>query len=96
MPPFDPGGDERVGWNVTGVLLIALGWGLAVVLNVVLHLAAPTGGLAVGPVRIFSTLGPLAWITLGLGVFTGAVGVGLLLVAREAPRKPVVLPGYPY
>ncbi len=96
VPPFDAGGDERVGWWITGGLLLVIGWGFGVVGNLAVHLAAPASGLALGPVRVFPHLGPFAWITLGLGLFTGAVGVGLLWLARQSPRGPVVLPGYPY
>ncbi len=96
VPAFDAGGDERVGWWITGGLLLLLGWGLGVVANIAAHLLAPSGGLAIGPLRVFPSFGAFAWITFGIGVFAGAVGVGLLWLARQSPRGPVVLPGYPY
>ena len=96
VPPFDPKGDERAGWSVGGGLLVFLGWGLAVVVNVTLHLTASSTGVSVGPVHLTHTLGFFAWLTVGLGLFTGAIGMGLLWLARQAPKGPVALPGYPY
>jgi hypothetical protein len=96
VPPFDPGGDERAGWAAAGAILLVLGWGLAVIVNVLVHLEAPATGSTLGPVRVFPTLGPFAWITVGIGVFTGAVGAGLVWLSRSAPKGPIVLPGYPY
>lgn len=96
VPPFDGQGDERAGWAIAGGLLVLLGWGLAVALNLYLHLTAPAAGVALGPIRIGSTLGAFAWLTLALGLFTGAVGAGLLVLSRSAPKGPLVLPGYPY
>lgn len=96
VPPMDPGGDERAGYYVAGGLLLFLGWGLGVVANVLLHLMAGSAGMAVGWVRISSTLGDYAWAVLGFGLFTGAVGAVLIALARASPKAPVVLPGYPY
>jgi hypothetical protein len=96
VPPTDTGGDERIGFQIAGILLIALGWGVAVVGNLLLHHAAGAGGLLLGPVRITSRMGSFAWAAFGFGVFTGIFGVLLLWVARSSPRGPFVLPGYPY
>lgn len=96
VPPEDHGGDERAGFLVAGGLLIAVGWGLAVVLNVLAHAMAPRGGSAWGPVTVFPTMGPFAWAAFGLGLFTGAIGVGLLLLARSSPKGRFVLPGFAY
>ena len=96
VPPFEGEGDERVGWLASGALLIAIGWGAAVALNVYLHVTAPSGGTSLGPLRIFHSMGPFAWITLALGVFTGLVGAGLVWLGAHSPKGRVVLPGYPY
>jgi hypothetical protein len=96
VPPFDPKGDVRLGYFAAGGTLIALGWGLAVLANLLLHLLAPAGGHRLFNVEVGSSLGPYAWATLGLGLFSGAFGVVLLLLGRSSPRGPLVLPGYDY
>ncbi len=96
MPPTDPGGDERLGYWIAGGLLLFLGWGMGVVANLLLHELAGTGGMTLVWLRITSTLGPYAWAVVGFGLVTGAVGLGLLLVARTAPKGPFVLPGVDY
>jgi len=96
VPPFDPGGDVRVGYFIAGTLLILLGWAGAVGANLALHALAGTGGMTIGWIRITSTLGPYAWAAFGLGLFTGALGVGLLALGRTSPKGPIVLPGYDY
>lgn len=97
MPPFDPGGDERLGYFVAGGLLIAVGWGVAVGLNVALHAlagaAAPIGwfGLRVG--RAWGSEGEAVAI---FGALTGAFGAVLVVLGRGSPRGPAVLPGAEY
>ena len=96
VPPFDPKGDVRLGYFLGGATLIALGWGIAVVGNVLLHRFAPAGGFHVLHAYFGPTLGPYAWAVLGLGLLTGAFGVVLLALGRAAPKGPFVLPGYEY
>ena len=96
VPPTDPGGDERLGFEVAGGLLVTFGWGIGVVANVLLHRLAPANGVVIGSIRLFPKLGPYSWAVLGFGLFAGALGVALLLLSRSAPKGPVVLPGYPY
>lgn len=95
-PPMDPGGDERTGLFIAGALLVALGWGFGVAINVGLHLAAGARGLALGWFRIYPALGAFAWAALAFGVFSGVVGVVLIALGRATARGPLVLPGYPY
>jgi len=96
VPPFDPQGDVRFGYFVAGGLFLALGWGLGVVVNLLLHLLAPAGGYRLGPVLVGSTVGPYAWAVLGFGALTGAFGLILIALGRESPTGPVVLPGADY
>jgi hypothetical protein len=95
-PPEDDGGDERYGYFAAGGLLIALGWGFGVVLNLLLHDVARNGAFAVAGVHFSGALGPYAWAFFGLGLVTGALGVALLAVARATPKGPFVLPGADY
>jgi hypothetical protein len=96
VPPMDPGGDPRAGYFAAGGLLLFLGWGLGVVVNLALHAAAGGGGMTVGWIRITSTLGAYAWAVFGFGLVTGAIGVVLLALGRASPKGPFVLPGYDY
>jgi hypothetical protein len=96
VPTFDPEGDVRLGYFGAGSVLIALGWGLGVVVNVLAHLLAPSGGSRLLHYDIGRALGPYAWAVLGLGLFTGTLGVVLLALGRGAPRGRFVLPGYDY
>jgi hypothetical protein len=96
VPPMDPGGDERLGYFLAGGLLVSLGWGLGVVVNLVLHWMAGPQGMTLGWVRITSSLGSYAWAAFAFGLFTGAVGTVLLVLGRDSSRGPLVLPGYDY
>jgi hypothetical protein len=95
-PPEDPGGDERTGYTIAGAVLIFLGWGLGVGLNVLLHSEARSGAFRIWSVHFGPAFGPYAWAVFGLGVVAGAMGVALLLVARSTPKGRFVLPGANY
>ena len=96
VPPMDPGGDERLGYLIAGGILITLGWGLAVIVNLVLHFLAGTGGWTVWGHEFTSTLGPYAWAAFGFGMFVGGFGVVLVALGRASPKGPIVLPGFDY
>ena len=96
VPAWDSGGDARVGWYIAGGLLILLGWGVAVLANVVAHARAPASGMAIGPWHVYAQYGLLAEVTLGIGLFTGLIGAGLVWLAYRTPPGPLRLPGYPY
>jgi len=96
VPPQDPKGSLRIGWAIAGSLLIFFGWGIGVLTNLILHRLAPVGGLVIGSIRIYPSLGTYAWIVLGVGATAGVLGVALLWFRRTLPVGPAVLPGYPY
>ena len=95
-PPQDYGGDERVGWQIAGALLLAAGWGIGVIGNAVAHWLAPASGLSILGVHVYPTWGVYAFATLGVGACAGIFGVLLIVLGRLSPRGPLVLPGYDY
>lgn len=96
VPPTDYGGDEREGYFLAGGTMLFIGWGLGVVVNLALHLLAPSHGYYVAGIWFGTTPGAYAWATVGLGLVTGLTGIGLLLVGRAAPKGHLVLPGVDY
>lgn len=96
VPPEERGGDERIGWWITGTLLLLVGWVGGVAANLALHRLAPASGWRIGPWWIGPTMGPYAWAVFGFGVAVGLFGLVLYGLARNAPRGKIVLPGYPY
>jgi hypothetical protein len=95
-PPEPTGGDERIGYQVAGGVLVFLGWGLGVVVNLFLHWYARNGAFTIWGVHFGGTMGEYAWGVFGFGVLAGALGIALLLLARQTPRGPFVLPGANY
>jgi len=96
VPPMDPGGDERLGLQIAGAILIVLGFGVGAFLNLLVHFLAGSNGMVIGPWTVSTTLGPYGWALLLFGVATGAIGEAFLILARDARRGPTVLPGFPY
>jgi hypothetical protein len=96
VPETPTGGDERAGLYLAGGLLVAIGWGGAVLLNLLVHAAAPVGGVHLGPLVVYATWGAYAQATALIGLLTGGVGAGILYTAGSAPTGPLVLPGYEY
>jgi hypothetical protein len=96
VPPEDRGGDERIGYWAGGSLLLLVGWGLGVALNLILHFGAPAAGMPLGPWRVYPDMGIYAWGVLALGLVAGLVGVVMLWLAGRAPVGKFVLPGYSY
>jgi hypothetical protein len=96
VPPMDTGGDERAGYFLAGGTMIFLGWGLGVLLNLTLHMVAPSGGLTIAGIWFGHTVGTYAMAAAGFGLMTGVIGVGLLLVGQATPKGRLVLPGTDY
>jgi hypothetical protein len=96
VPPEETGGDEAIGYAIAGAVLIALGFGVGVILNVLLHQMAGTSTLAVGPWVVSGTYGPYAEAILAGGLLTGAFGLVLLALAQRTPGGRFVLPGGTY
>ena len=96
VPPTDYGGDERSGYYWAAGTLIFLGWGLGVLLNLGLHMMAPSAGHTVAGIWFGPVMGTYAWSALGFGLMTGVVGIGLVFVARATPKGRFVLPGSDY
>ncbi len=95
-PPEPTGGDERIGYLVAGGVLLALGWGLGVALNLALHWMARSGAFTFWGVHFEGTMGAYAWAVFGLGLVSGALGLALMVLAGATPRGKFVLPGVEY
>jgi hypothetical protein len=96
VPAEDRGGDERIGYRLGGAFLLVVGWGLGVILNVVVHAMAPATGEWVGPWRVYPALGVYAVGALALGAVAGVVGLFMLWLAQRSSPGRFVLPGYSY
>ena len=96
VPPEPTGGNERIGWTITGILCLVVGWAFGVAGNLLAHRYAPAHGWSLGPWWIGPALGAYAWATFGVGLAVGAFGVVLLYLAARAPRGPLLLPGATY
>lgn len=85
------GGNRRAGWIVGGSLLIFLGLGLGIVLNLYLHLIAPVGGCIVvaSDFHVCSSWGWYATVVVSLGAFATLVGAGMVWLASQVPRAPL-------
>jgi hypothetical protein len=96
VPPEEEGGDERIGLQLAGVLLLVLGFGFGVIANLYVHNSASVSGSPFGPWTITPTLGPYAWATLAAGAVVGVLGALFLWLARFEARGPLKLPGTAY
>jgi hypothetical protein len=96
VPPQDFGGDERAGCFVAGGVLIFLGWGLGVLVNLALHFYAPASGYTIAGIWFGRTVGTYAMAAAGFGLVTGVIGLGMLFVGRSTPKGRLVLPGVDY
>lgn len=96
VPPFDPQGDERLGYFLAGGILIFFGWGIALGANALLHAIAPVHGIVLLGLRVGSAWGPQGTAVAVLGALAGLLGVALIALGRAAPRGPIVLPGAEY
>jgi hypothetical protein len=96
VPPEDVGGDERAGYILGGALLLALGFGVGVVGNVLAHQYAGPGGSKILLWSVSTTMGPYAWTVVALGLVAGVLGIALLAIGRSAPKGPLQLPGFAY
>jgi hypothetical protein len=96
VPPFEEGGDRRIGWLVGGSFFAILGIGVLVAANLVLHHLAPAGGSRWGPIWIGSTMGWYAWSAVGFGILVGALGFLLVYLGFREPRGNFELPGAPF
>ncbi len=79
-------GDRRVGYFVAGTILLLVGLGGGILLNVLLHHLAPPGGYGLGLFRVYPGWSAYASVALGLGVLTSLVGGAMLYFGWTTPR----------
>ena len=93
---MESGADVRYGFLTAGGLLVALGWGLLVLVNLLLHRIAPSDGIDLGVLRVYPGFGVFAWAATLLGTGAGLVGAVLVYYGTQSPKGRFVLPGTPY
>ena len=93
---METGGDARYGLLIAGGVLVVLGWGAMLALNLLLHRLAGSGGVDLGAFRVYSTVGPFAQASAILGAAVGLVGVVIVYYGWTSPTGPFVLPGTSY
>lgn len=81
------GGNRRAGLLAGGSLLLVIGMGGAILLNIFLHLLPAVGQceLFVGLLRVCNEWGWYATIVLALGAFATLVGAGMIWLGLQLP-----------
>jgi hypothetical protein len=87
------GGNRRAGFLAGGALLLLLGFGGCMIVNLLLHLSAPLGGcLALpGGFHVCSGWGWYATTLFALGVLATLVGAGMVWLGLRMPAGPLRL-----
>ncbi len=87
------GGNRRAGFLSGGVLLLILGLGVGILLNLYLHMTAPAGGCqTIGTLlHVCSSWGWYATVVLTLGAFATLVGAGMVGLGLQLPSSPLRL-----
>ncbi len=79
-------GDRRVGYFIAGTILLLIGLGGGLLLNVLLHRLAPAEGYGLGLFRVYPGWSAYASVAFGLGVLTALVGGAMLYLGWSTPR----------
>jgi hypothetical protein len=85
-------GNSRLGFFMGGIILIVLGLGCAIILNIILHAMAPSGGMDFFWFRVYPGWSWYATITAILGVLATLVGSGMAYFGVTDPSGPIALP----
>jgi hypothetical protein len=85
-------GNSRLGFFMGGVILIVLGLGCAIMLNVILHAIAPTGGVQLLWFKVFPGWSWYATVAAIIGVVATLVGSGMVWFGFTDPSGPLSLP----
>ena len=94
MPPAarpGVGGNRRAGLLAGGAVLLTLGLGVAIILNLLAHLGVPAGSCRtlVPGLHICDTWGWYATVVFVLGIFASLVGAGMIALGQQLPASPL-------
>ncbi len=85
-------GNQRAGFLAGGTLLLVVGMGGGLVLNLILHGAAPSGGINLGLFRVYPGWSLYDTIVATLGIIASLIGIGMIWFGFDMPAGPLRLP----
>jgi hypothetical protein len=85
-------GNSRFGFFMGGVILVVLGLGCAIILNVILHATAPSGGYDLLWFKVYPGWSWYATVTAIIGVLAALIGSAMVWFGFTDPSGPLSLP----
>lgn len=89
---MDDSGNVRAGFLGGGALLVVLGLGGGLMLNLLLHSFAPSSGIDLFLVKVYPGWSLYASLVAVGGIVASIIGMGMLWVGFDYPPGPIGLP----